>query len=630
MTRSPHASGRKRRKKLSKIGALSSSPVHERAAAAVQMTEEAGSDGLDRVVRDSLAQLYEMEARQNDFNRALAQAEARAAEESAKAAQVEQSLAHERAQADENARALAERDARLAEAGQNAAALQAALAQAEARAAEESAKAAQVEQSLAHERAQADENARALAERDARLAEAGGRLETQIGELTKAKALISLYETKEAETSASLAGAQNELSALRAVGAAKSAELAEMTAKSVAMEARVVSLETALARTETDFFSTRHELADLQAHHSRKLQRLAELEDDYESLSKKQAAAVEKLGEQLSRVEMLEGQVTQSETDRTRLEALLAAEAGKLAERTGEGEALRAQLADAETRCKEESNRRAASEKQGQRLAESCSVTQMELEKSTTSLWGEIARSEQLTNRVAQLENQIAESTSVSNHLRAHLAAVEARSAEDANRTADLERTIADERAKLDDLLRRAQQAEQEVTELAAALAAERAEVERSKLEINAIRRSGSWRASAPLRTVSRSFKRIKSAKFAGKHARALFDPEFYLQQYPDVVESGLDPYSHYKRFGAVEGRDPNPMFDTKWYLERYPDVRESGINPLLHYLIHGSKENRDPHPLFSTSWYLQQNPEVGEQKINPLQHYLAKAKNKK
>jgi hypothetical protein len=227
MTRSPHASGHKRRKKLLKISAPSSvvrgCGDNEGAAAADEcdrggseptsvgpertrrsgellfgdhMTEKSASDGLRRVVKDSLAQLYEMEARQNDFNRALAQAETHAGGLAARVVELEQALAHERARAAETARALAERDARLAESEQNAAALQAALEQAQARAAEEAAKAAQVRQAM-----------------------------------------------NEAQS--------------------------DLSAKSAAMKARVVSLETALARTETNLFSTRHELADLQTRHSR-------------------------------------------------------------------------------------------------------------------------------------------------------------------------------------------------------------------------------------------------------------------------------------------------------------------------------------------------------------------------
>jgi GT2 family glycosyltransferase len=138
-----------------------------------------------------------------------------------------------------------------------------------------------------------------------------------------------------------------------------------------------------------------------------------------------------------------------------------------------------------------------------------------------------------------------------------------------------------------------------------------------------------------------------------------LFDPEWYLEQNPDIVAAGLEPSLHYVAFGAREGRNPNPLFLSDWYkqqnaqaldsgvnplqdyiqsgvtagrnpnplfnslfyLEQNPDVLEAGVNPLEHYLKVGALEGRDPHPLFRSAWYLEQNPEVAG--LNPLVHYL-------
>ena len=33
------------------------------------------------------------------------------------------------------------------------------------------------------------------------------------------------------------------------------------------------------------------------------------------------------------------------------------------------------------------------------------------------------------------------------------------------------------------------------------------------------------------------------------------FDPEHYLRRFPDVAESGYEPYEHFVRFGQQEGR---------------------------------------------------------------------------
>lgn len=102
-----------------------------------------------------------------------------------------------------------------------------------------------------------------------------------------------------------------------------------------------------------------------------------------------------------------------------------------------------------------------------------------------------------------------------------------------------------------------------------------------------------------------------------------LFDAQWYLNRYPDVAASRIDPLTHYLRYGANEGRNPNPLFDTTWYLETYPGVALSEINPLLHFAQFGNDEGLNPHPSFSTRYYLKQNPEVAESGMNALAHYL-------
>jgi len=74
------------------------------------------------------------------------------------------------------------------------------------------------------------------------------------------------------------------------------------------------------------------------------------------------------------------------------------------------------------------------------------------------------------------------------------------------------------------------------------------------------------------------------------------FDPSWYLAQYPDVIELGMDPAQHYLRWGARMGRNPGPKFDTTYYLRRYQDVARSGVNPFVHFLQYGKKEGRQPN----------------------------------
>ena len=76
-----------------------------------------------------------------------------------------------------------------------------------------------------------------------------------------------------------------------------------------------------------------------------------------------------------------------------------------------------------------------------------------------------------------------------------------------------------------------------------------------------------------------------------------LFDPDWYLSKYPDVLVARIDPLEHFIRFGARERRSPGPGFDTSWYVATNPDVGKSRINPLVHWLRHGRGEGRVPRP---------------------------------
>lgn len=124
------------------------------------------------------------------------------------------------------------------------------------------------------------------------------------------------------------------------------------------------------------------------------------------------------------------------------------------------------------------------------------------------------------------------------------------------------------------------------------------------------------------------------------------FDPEWYLNQNPDVKQAGLNPAEHYFLYGWKEGRSPGPEFNSKAYLEANKDVREAGICPLLHYELYGRKEKRSicfninpltqqnaefcrfqkiisESPYFDPEWYLKVNKDVRKAGIDPAEHYL-------
>ncbi|MFK3720622.1 glycosyltransferase [Pseudomonas fulva] len=89
----------------------------------------------------------------------------------------------------------------------------------------------------------------------------------------------------------------------------------------------------------------------------------------------------------------------------------------------------------------------------------------------------------------------------------------------------------------------------------------------------------------------------------------SLFDAEWYLERYPDVSQSGIDPREHYINNGYNEGREPGPNFNTAWYLQQCPTARSSGLSPLVHYEKIGRSAGYDPrHPTLEGSLPLKEN----------------------
>jgi len=118
----------------------------------------------------------------------------------------------------------------------------------------------------------------------------------------------------------------------------------------------------------------------------------------------------------------------------------------------------------------------------------------------------------------------------------------------------------------------------------------------------------------------------VTKANRRGEHleviiASRLFDGAYYLQQYPDIAEAGIDALEHFFDSGYLEDRRPNAVFAPIWYLDQNSDVRTHGFNPLYHYAQFGEKEGRRPAPLFDPQWY-RERYKITENLL-ALTHYL-------
>lgn len=108
-----------------------------------------------------------------------------------------------------------------------------------------------------------------------------------------------------------------------------------------------------------------------------------------------------------------------------------------------------------------------------------------------------------------------------------------------------------------------------------------------------------------------------------GRIGHALFDPEFYLANFPpaDVPEIRRQgAFQHYlRRMECGEAELPTSIyFDPDWYLRRYEDVaRAVGLgewkSALHHYLCNGTPTGFDPLESFSEAHYLERDPGLRE-----------------
>lgn len=141
------------------------------------------------------------------------------------------------------------------------------------------------------------------------------------------------------------------------------------------------------------------------------------------------------------------------------------------------------------------------------------------------------------------------------------------------------------------------------------------------------------WRLTAVHKTVK---KKINSVVKTYNHYRlatwiiwthrktGIFDPKWYLQNNPDVKESGLNPWWHFAMYGVYENRKPNESFSAGEYILINDDLSESEYNTTLHYIIHGWEVWKEiKNNQFDKNFYKELYPDVVAAGMDPLKHYI-------
>jgi GT2 family glycosyltransferase len=81
------------------------------------------------------------------------------------------------------------------------------------------------------------------------------------------------------------------------------------------------------------------------------------------------------------------------------------------------------------------------------------------------------------------------------------------------------------------------------------------------------------------------------------------FDRLWYLKEYPDVRDSGLDPLTHFVKYGSIEGRKPYKNFPTLSYIIKYKKSHKL-INVLFLDYLKDLKIKQGKNPSFQSTLF--------------------------
>ena len=160
-------------------------------------------------------------------------------------------------------------------------------------------------------------------------------------------------------------------------------------------------------------------------------------------------------------------------------------------------------------------------------------------------------------------------------------------------------------------LLRRQQQAE-----------AARVQYEQTKNAARKVADSATHSAANAFRDAGNAIAKLGKKKKKHKKgpdplfAASVFDWDYYYDAHPDVVQINMDMATHWKDYGFYQGRAGSFEFDPVFYWNKYPDlVQICGAGNLhcgiQHWLSNGIGEGRVGSPNFSVVNYLNKYPDL-------------------
>ena len=104
---------------------------------------------------------------------------------------------------------------------------------------------------------------------------------------------------------------------------------------------------------------------------------------------------------------------------------------------------------------------------------------------------------------------------------------------------------------------------------------------------------------------------------------KALFDSDWYRNQYSKIVPDQIDPFEHYIFVGLSRGLNPNCGFDELWYRENNPDIVATGRHGFEHFITQGARDGRLPCSVFDFDFYRLTSGLRSASNIDTFAHYI-------